>query len=44
MVRFLLSLPDELQQKLKIIAKEQGQTLNALIRQIIWEWISSREE
>ena len=43
MVRFLISVPETLHQSLKNIAGPQGQTLNALIRQILWEWIEKNE-
>jgi len=39
MVRFLINTPEEIHKCLKEAAKEQGQTLNGLVRQILWEWI-----
>lgn len=42
MVRFLINVPEDLHKILKAFAKEQGQTLNGLIRQILWEWIETR--
>lgn len=38
MVRFLVNVPDELHMILKENAKAQGQTLNGLMRQILWNW------
>lgn len=36
--------PDSLQESLKDKAREQGLTRNALILQILWEWIDKNEE
>lgn len=36
--------PDKLQKTLKKKAEEQGQTRNALILQILWEWLEKEEE
>ena len=38
MVRFLVNVPTELHKSLKEVAGAQGQTLNGLIRQILWDW------
>ena len=38
MIRFLISIPEGVHGELKAISKERGQTLNGLIRQIIWDW------
>ncbi len=38
MVRFLVSVPAELHGILKEAARTYGQTLNGLIRQILWDW------
>ena len=38
--RFTFRLPAELLEKLKKEAKNKGVSLNALILQILWEWIS----
>lgn len=35
---------DELQKILKEAAKAQGFTRNALILQILWEWVESQEK
>lgn len=42
MVRFLINIPQELRETLKDIARSRGQTLNGLIRQILWEWTNSQ--
>lgn len=34
--------PDKLQEALKKKAEEQGQTRNALILQILWEWMEKK--
>lgn len=39
MVRFLINIPVGLHQLLREYAKSQGQTLNGLVRQILWEWM-----
>ena len=44
MVRFLVNVPDELHKILKAFAKEQGQTLNGLIRQILWQYVEDNKE
>ncbi|OFV71532.1 toxin-antitoxin system HicB family antitoxin [Acetobacterium wieringae] len=31
---------DELHNKLKVIAKQRGLTMNALVLSILWEWIN----
>lgn len=36
--------PDELKKKLKRFAKKQGVTRNALILQILWEWVRKNEK
>lgn len=42
MVRFLISVPEDLRETLKCIARPRGQTLNGLIRQILWEWVKEK--
>ena len=44
MVRFLVSVPEELHNALKEQAKAQGQTLSGLIRAILWDWMQKSEE
>ena len=44
MVRFLVNVPDELHKTMKRIARKQGQTLNGLIRQILWDWLKEQEK
>jgi predicted HicB family RNase H-like nuclease len=39
MIRFLVNVPDDLHTNLRKIAKSRGQTLNGLIRQILWDWV-----
>lgn len=41
MIRFLISTSEEMHNILKLEAKPRGQTLNGLIRQILWEWAES---
>lgn len=36
--------PDTLQAKLKALADKQGLTRNALILQILWEWVRKNEK
>ncbi len=43
MVRFLINVPEELRAILKKSAKSKGQTLNGLIRQILWDWVKAQE-
>lgn len=43
MVRFLISTPEELRKILKQEASPRGQTLNGLIRQILWEWAEAHK-
>lgn len=43
MVRFLISLPEDKRDELKSMADARGQTLTALIRQIIWDWLERRK-
>lgn len=38
MIRFLVNVPAELHGMLKEMAGKRGQTLNGLIRQILWDW------
>lgn len=43
MVRFLINIPEGLRETLKSEAKPRGQTLNGLIRQILWDWVKAQE-
>ena len=43
MVRFLINIPEGLRDTLKAIAQPRGQTLNGLIRQILWDWVKAQE-
>jgi len=43
MVRFLLNVTERMHDALKKVAKEEGRTLNGLIRDILWEWLEERE-
>ena len=36
--------PEELQEGIKRMAREQGFTVNSLVIQILWNWIKLREE
>ena len=38
MIRFLVNIPTELHAFLRKTAGKQGQTLNGLVRQILWDW------
>lgn len=44
MVRFLISMTEELRNTLKSVADRRGQTLCGLIRQILWEWVENRKQ
>lgn len=44
MVRFLISLPEGTRETLKKIACSRGQTLNGIIRQILWDWVKEQEK
>lgn len=44
MVRFLVSVPGDLHQALKVQANARGQTLAGLIRQILWDWSDSQNK
>lgn len=44
MVRFLINITNDMKKDLKNIADERGQTLNSLIRQILWDWLDSRKD
>lgn len=41
MVRFLINIPEELREILREHAKPKGQTINGLIRQILWDWVEN---
>lgn len=41
--RYTFRMPQDLMEKLKNESKQQGVSLNALILQILWEWIERRE-
>ena len=44
MVRFLVNVPDELHRILRETAAKQGDTLNGLIRQILWGWYDAQPD
>lgn len=44
MVRFLISVPENLRDMLKENAQSQGQTMSGLIRQILWDWVKKQEK
>ena len=44
MIRFLIDVPEELRDILKANAKPRGQTLNGLIREILWDWVKKNEQ
>ena len=43
MAQILIRPPEVLKEKLKYEARRMGITLNAIILQILWEWIESRK-
>lgn len=43
-MQILIRTPEKLKVKLQFRAKGMGITLNALILQILWEWIENKEE
>ena len=44
MIRFLVNVPDNLHKELKKEASARGQTLNGLIRSILWDWVDRNKE
>lgn len=44
MIRFLVNIPTELHAFLRKTAGKQGQTLNGLVRQILWDWAERQGE
>ena len=44
MVQILIRPPEALKEKLKCEAQRMGITLNAMILQILWEWVESRKQ
>lgn len=44
MVRFLINIPETLREDLRKVARLRGQTLNGLIRQILWDWARENEK
>ncbi len=43
MIRFLVSVPDGLHRGLKRAAKDRGQTLSGLLREILWDWMKENQ-
>lgn len=43
MEKYLLNMPKELKEKLTVIGKKDGYTLNAQILFILWSWIKDYE-
>lgn len=43
MYQMILRIRSDLQKDLKQAANKRGQTLTALIRQILWEWVKKNE-
>lgn len=43
MIRFLISVPQELHQTLREISKTRGQTLTGFIREILWDWFENQK-
>ena len=44
MIRFLISIPEELRDDLKRLARPMGQTLTGIIRQALWDWVNAQKE
>lgn len=44
LVRFLINVPDDLHRIMKEAAAKQGDTLNGLIRQILWNWYDAQQK
>lgn len=44
MVRFLISIPLDLRDSLKVAAMQRGQSLTGYIRSILWEWKATHSE
>ena len=43
MVQILIRPPEALKENLKREARRMGITLNAIVLQILWEWVESRK-
>ena len=43
MVRFLITIPDDLRDALKTAAAQKGQALPGFILGILWDWKSAHE-
>lgn len=43
-MQILIRVSRELKEELQIIAKLREQTLNGLIKQILWEWVKENEK
>ncbi len=43
MVRFLITIPNDLRDTLKTAAACRGQTLTGFIRSILWDWKTAHE-
>ncbi len=44
MIRFLINIPEDFRSDLRSFAKSRGQTLNGLIRQILWDWLNKQDK
>lgn len=44
MVRFLINIREDMRDDLRDMAQLRGQTLNGLIRQILWDWLKQQEK
>ncbi len=42
--RYALRVPEEMRKEIAKIAKEQGLTMNGLIKEILWDWIQEQRE
>lgn len=43
MTRFLVNIPESFKNELKKQAEQKGETLNGLIRNILWDWLKTNE-
>ncbi len=44
MVQILIRPPEALKENLKREARRMGITLNAIVLQILWEWVENRKQ
>ena len=44
MIRFLISIPEELRNILRTEASVRGQTVTGVIREILWDWVEANRK